>query len=85
MGITTRVDLSPAQLTELTDLIDCYLPHVSVWAFGSRVKGTARPHSDLDLVIFSRRTKTPRFRHSWDAREESGLLFRVDRLHPRQR
>ncbi len=27
------------------------LPQREVWAFGSRLKGTAKPHSDLDLVV----------------------------------
>jgi len=80
MGITTRVDLSTAQLTELTDLIACYLPHVPVWAFGSRVKGTARPHSDLDLVIFSAPDQEPALSALREALEESNLPFRVDLL-----
>lgn len=27
------------------------LPGAEVWAFGSRAKGTAKPHSDLDLAV----------------------------------
>jgi len=33
-------------------LLDRHVPDREVWAFGSRVSGTAKPHSDLDLVIF---------------------------------
>ncbi|WP_052050906.1 nucleotidyltransferase family protein [Leptolyngbya sp. KIOST-1] len=55
-----------------------YLPGTAVWAYGSRVKGTARPHSDLDLVVFA----SPQLRRAIpdlrEAFEESDLPFRVD-------
>jgi len=31
--------------------IERFLPKATVWAFGSRVKGTCRPASDLDLAV----------------------------------
>jgi predicted nucleotidyltransferase len=29
------------------------VPHCTVWAFGSRAKGVAKPYSDLDLVVMT--------------------------------
>ena len=54
-------------------------PEHSVWAFGSRVKGTTKPYSDLDLVII---TNTPLNLQTHadlvDAFSESDLPWRVD-------
>lgn len=47
------IDLAPQELQIVKDILQQTIPHCSVWAFGSRVKGTARPFSDLDLVILS--------------------------------
>lgn len=80
MGVTTKVEITPAQAAELTQLLDRYLPNVSVWAFGSRVKGTARAHSDLDLAIFSPPEQEHAFYALREALEESSLPFRVDLL-----
>lgn len=80
MGITPRIEMSPAQSTELAQLLDRYLPNVQVWAFGSRVKGTARTNSDLDLVIFSRPEQEQALYSLREALEESNLPFRVDLL-----
>lgn len=38
---------------KLLQLLDLYLPTVSVWAYGSRVTGQAHDTSDLDLVLRS--------------------------------
>ena len=54
-----------------------FLPDTEVWAYGSRVKGAARPASDLDLVTFasaSQKEAVSRLRESFD---ESALPFRV--------
>jgi predicted nucleotidyltransferase len=47
------LDLDPNQLAIVQEILAKYLPNKEVWAFGSRVKGTAKPLSDLDLSIFS--------------------------------
>ncbi len=80
MAITTELDISPAQYSELTYLLGHYLPGVQVWAFGSRTKGTARSHSDLDLVVFSDPTQHDALSALKEALEESALPFRVDLL-----
>jgi uncharacterized protein len=43
--------LSSEDLATLLAILDRYIPRAEVWAFGSRVQGTARPFSDLDLVM----------------------------------
>ena len=37
----------------LEQLLACYLPSVTVWAYGSRVNGRAHDASDLNLVLRS--------------------------------
>ncbi len=43
--------LAPRHLEELRRLIAAHLPEEEVWAYGSRVTGTAHDTSDLDLVV----------------------------------
>ena len=48
-----HLQLSDAQHALLLGLMAQHVPHLQVWAFGSRVKGTARASSDLDVVFFA--------------------------------
>jgi predicted nucleotidyltransferase len=43
--------MKPRHLEELCRLIAAHLPGEEVWAYGSRVTGTAHDTSDLDLVV----------------------------------
>ncbi len=55
-----------------------YLPGVTVWVYGSRVRGMASRYADLDMVVF---TQALHRRAVWDLREafeESSLTFSVD-------
>ena len=45
------IDLAPDQLTSVRAILAAHLPEAVVFAFGSRARGTARPHSDLDLAV----------------------------------
>jgi type I restriction enzyme S subunit len=45
------IDASPGAWEIVRDLLRRHVPGREVWAFGSRVKGTAKPYSDLDLAI----------------------------------
>lgn len=49
-----KLDLSPHDHEELKRILREHLSGYEVWALGSRVKGTAKPYSDLDLVIVTR-------------------------------
>ena len=50
--MTTAIDITTAQRKTLLALLRHFIPGAAVWAYGSRVKWTARPNSDLDLVGF---------------------------------
>jgi len=72
------LDITPDQRKILLDLLNDYLPDVTVWAYGSRIKGTARPQSDLDLAVFAAAEQKRAVAALKEALEESQLPFRVD-------
>ena len=78
MGLAPTIDITAEDRKTVLELLHRYLPDTNAWVYGSRVKWTSRPQSDLDLVVFA----TPRQR--WqvsdlrEAFEESNLPFRVD-------
>ena len=43
--------MTTQELSLLQDILKRYVPEFKVWAFGSRVKGTHKPYSDLDLAL----------------------------------
>lgn len=45
------LDLPADQLAMVREILVKHVPHAKVWAFGSRVRGTAWKFSDLDLAI----------------------------------
>jgi predicted nucleotidyltransferase len=75
------LDLSPDDLAIVQNILRKHVPDREVWAFGSRVTGSARRYSDLDLAII---TDAPlSFKIRGDMTEdfsESDLPFRVDIL-----
>lgn len=78
--MTPVLDITPGQRALLIQLLQQFLPGVCVWAFGSRVKGSARSTSDLDLVVFAEPSQRPQVFALREALEESNLPFRVDLL-----
>jgi type I restriction enzyme S subunit len=78
--MTDAIDLTTEQRNTLSDLLRWFLPGVAVWAYGSRVKWTARPNSDLDLVAFATPAQRPQVADLKEALAESNLPFPVD-LH----
>lgn len=78
--MTTDIDISPEQREILLAILHRHLPGVIVWAYGSRVKGGARPNSDFDLVVFTTPAQRPQVSELKDALDESNIPFRVD-LH----
>ncbi|MEN9911926.1 MAG: hypothetical protein RI956_370, partial [Pseudomonadota bacterium] len=78
MGI--KIDIAPKDLKTVKALLKQYLPNTLVWAFGSRVKFTAKITSDLDLVAFISKEQELKFSLLKEAFEESNILFRID-LH----
>ena len=45
------LDIRPDHLKIVEEILEKHLPDREVWAFGSRVNGTAKETSDLDLVV----------------------------------
>jgi len=74
--------LAPHHLAELRRLIAAHLPDEEVWAYGSRVNGTAHDTSDLDLVVRHPADLTARqgsdFWKLKDALSESNLPLLVE-------
>ncbi len=78
--MTNPVVMSPRAYETLLRLLKQHLPDTAVWAYGSRVKGSARAHSDLDLVAFASPEQKMSVFDLKEALEESDLPFRVDLL-----
>ncbi len=74
-----NLDIQPEELRIVKEILQKYVPNLAVWAFGSRVKGTAKKYSDLDLAII---TDTPltflESDHLREAFSESDLVWKVD-------
>jgi len=72
------IDLTADQRQEIEQFLKKYLPNTKVWAYGSRVKSTAKPSSDLDVVAFASKEQELNVAALKDAFEESYLPFRID-------
>lgn len=70
--------LTVAERQTVLEILRQHLPGTTAWAYGSRAEGTARPASDLDLVVFAAPDDMRRVGDLRDAFEESNLPFRVD-------
>jgi len=62
----------------LIELLNQYLPNTEIWLYGSRIKGTSRHNSDLDMVVFTDDNQTMAVFDLKEAFDESDLPFRVD-------
>ena len=78
MGLNRDCDIDAAQRKTVLALLERHLPNTAAWAYGSRAKWTARPQSDLDMVVFATPEQNGQVSHLREAFEESNLPFRVD-------
>ena len=78
MGIAQPIDITAAQRKVILALLDKHLPNTTAWVYGSRANGTARPQSDLDMVVFTAPQQDDQVFELREAFEESDLPFRVD-------
>ena len=79
MGVAPpAIDVTAAERRTVLALLERHLPHTTVWAYGSRVRWTSRPESDLDLVAFTRPEQSGRVEDLREAFDESDLPFSVD-------
>lgn len=75
----SQLDISSEHLAIVQQILRQLVPSCEVWAFGSRVKGTAKPFSDLDLVIMSQQPLSLALMASLhEAFSESDLPWKVD-------
>lgn len=73
------LDLNPAQLALVREILHKHVPHLEVWAFGSRTRATAKPYSDLDLAILSKYPLDVAVQAAMDENfAESDLPWKVD-------
>lgn len=76
---TSSLALNQHDWSEVGRILSQCIPEYTVWAFGSRVTGKAKPYSDLDLVILTEQPLTLQSMASiMDAFDESDLSIRVD-------
>lgn len=73
------IDLTEQQRAIVQRILSEYLPNVEVCVFGSRIKGTAKPYSDLDLALMTTSPLSIRQQRKLeDAFSDSALPFKVD-------
>ncbi len=73
------MQLSPEHYKIVRDILHTLVPERDVRVFGSRARGDAKPHSDLDLVLLGSELLKGAIRAQLElAFEESDLPFRVD-------
>lgn len=78
------LDLPADQLATIRSILAEHVPHAKVWAFGSRVHGTASRFSDLDLAVEDVEEMSLRtFGNLRHAFQESDLPISVDLLDMR--
>ena len=78
MGMNRTIDITDDQRAIIAELLERHLPKTTIWAYGSRVSGNARPASDLDLVAFATAAQSRSVGDLREAFEDSNLPFRVD-------
>ena len=74
------IDVTPDQRKTLLSLLANHLPNTEAWVYGSRVRWTSRPESDLDMAVFATPSQEGDVSGLRDALEASDLPFRVDLL-----
>lgn len=73
------IDLAPQHRAHVVRILEAHVPGFEAWAFGSRVAGTARRNSDLDLTLVGEEELDWRVIEALkDAFAESDLPFSVD-------
>lgn len=73
------IDLSPEHLETVRSIAAAHFPGATIRVFGSRVRGTARPYSDLDLAVTAEAAlPASRIEAAKDAFSASDLPMSVD-------
>jgi type I restriction enzyme S subunit len=72
------LNITEEHRNKIVSLLDHYLPNVTAWVFGSRIKNSSRQNSDLDLVVFADAADRLKVSDLRDAFDESNIPFRID-------
>ena len=73
------ISISPVHLAIVRDILQRFVPRYAVWTFGSRVTGSIKEFSDLDLAIITDKPLELSASASLnDAFADSDLPFKVD-------
>jgi len=76
------LNLNPKHLKIIKKILSTHVHNQTVWAYGSRVKGTSHEGSDLDLVIIdTKENPTKQLSILKTAFSESNLPITVDILN----
>ncbi|MXW87302.1 MAG: hypothetical protein F4Z55_15945, partial [Boseongicola sp. SB0667_bin_21] len=78
MVLNRAIDVTSDQRRALISLLSRHLPNAESWIYGSRIRGTSRPESDLDMVVFAAPEQARAVSDLRECLEESNLPFRVD-------
>ena len=75
----TSLIILPAHLALVRAILTTHVPNHEVWAFGSRVTGSAKEFSDLDLVVMGEKPLSLAVHANLvDDFSESDLPYNVD-------
>ena len=72
------IDITAEQRDTVRSLLARHLPNTEAWVYGSRVRWTSRPESDLDIAVFATPDQARDVSDLREAFEDSNLPFRVD-------
>ncbi|MCY4005628.1 MAG: nucleotidyltransferase domain-containing protein [Rhodobacteraceae bacterium] len=78
MALSQVIDITSEQRETLIALLSRHLPNTEVWVYGSRITGTSRAASDLDMVVFATPGQLRKVSDLRESFEESNMPFRVD-------
>lgn len=53
MNPMPNIEITPEEWQIVHDILQRHMPEYTVWAYGSRARRTAKPYSDLDLMVVS--------------------------------
>lgn len=79
MAEPPRIDIRLDHWEIVRDILQRHVPQHEVWAFGSRARWTAKPHSDLGLAVIT--DQPPPLKISADLSDDlsaSALPWKVD-------
>ena len=79
--LAEQIDVPENHLQYILEQLRFYIPKADVWAFGSRINGSNRPASDLDLaVLCDKDTAKKQLPKLNDVFIESDIPFKIQLL-----